>query len=1125
MSEGRPKGPRPGSRPPEAESNVPDAKTEALSVDEIRQTRERLATSRGAAPVRQDTSTGEPSTSRSIPAASETNFVHVPARTAKFFDRLSADDRSALESIGREVSYTFGQAILNEGDEPDGLHLLVQGRARVVKKSGRASESTLAVLEPGDVFGEGALKRAPRNASVRASGNVTTIFLPIAELDALLEDRPHLRGFLLGYGEHRRITTLLKDQGAFATLSDRTLEALIERLVPTDGSRGQTIFREGDLPGPMFIVTRGRLKVTKKTPEGPRVIAYLREGSLFGVSSSYERAPRKATVEALTDVSMLALAPQPLQELYAASPRFLQALKTHISAIDFTREAAMPLDIAELERAEAQPVPSASVGTEASVPDLSVIPGEQLAPKKKERAGAVLEPTEEEPFRSKEGYFVKKKLRSRSFPFIYQIDEMDCGAACLAMLCRYFGKRVPLGRVRALAQTNVDGVSLSNLIGAASELGLAARTARVSSHNADKMPLPAIIHWESSHWVILLEMNKRSARIADPAIGIRTITRDTLDKNWNGFAALFDFTDQFLENIEEKSGISWIVPFLRPFRGVFAASILLAAVVAALTMVLPIFTQVIVDRIVVGGASDALLALLIVMGVTFFFLITSRVLQGYLLAFVAVRVDAALFDFLTRKLLSLPMPYFLSRRTGDIQQRLDGARALRQLVISSGVQGLLASVQLVTSVALMAVYSPVLTGVFAAVTPLYVGLMVFSARVLRPVFGKLEEEFGRYRSDQLDAIKGMESVKAASAESQFREALLDRFLKMTKEQFRADYIVLTYQGLIQAVGYLSTIGFLWMGAQLALSGKLTIGGFVAFSSLVALANQPLLQLLQLWDEYQRSRALFDRMNDVLSFEPEQGRDRSKLIPVRTLSSGIEMRGLGFRYGGPESPQILRGIDLKVAPGETVAIVGRSGSGKTTLAKLISGLLEPTDGAVLFDGVDQRLLNYRDLRRHVGYVLQESHIFAGTILENIAFGEEPDLERAIVAGRGAAAHEFISKMPLGYATRIGESGIRLSGGQAQRVAIARALYKDPAIFIFDEATSALDTESERLIQNNLDSYLAGRTAFIIAHRLSTVRNANRIMVLEAGQVVEIGNHEELLKRRGVYWELVSRQVEQ
>jgi ABC-type bacteriocin/lantibiotic exporter with double-glycine peptidase domain len=408
--------------------------------------------------------------------------------------------------------------------------------------------------------------------------------------------------------------------------------------------------------------------------------------------------------------------------------------------------------------------------------------------------------------------------------------------------------------------------------------------------------------------------------------------------------------------------------------------------------------------------------------------------------------------------------------------------------------------------------------------PLYVGLMYFSAKWLRPIFDTLEEAFGKYSSNQIDAIKGIETVKAMGAESMLRGSMLGQFHGLARRQFKADFTMMSYQGAIQMVTFLTTALFLWVGAHQVMNGNLTIGGLVAFSSLVALANAPLGTLLNLWDNVQHSAVLLDRLSDVFEQEPEQGADRSRLKSVRTLEGTVRFENVGFQYGGPESPKILEGITFEAPPGKTVAIVGRSGSGKTTLVKCLVGLLEPTEGTILYDGIDMKTLNYRDLRRQIGFVLQENHLFDDTIAGNIAFSdEEPDMDRVLWSARAANAHEFIERLPLGYETRIGESGIAISGGQRQRIAIARALYQQPPILVFDEATSSLDSESERVVKENLSRLLEGRGSFIIAHRLSTIREADIIMVIEKGKLAEQGTHEQLMARQGLYYYLCSQQL--
>jgi HlyB family type I secretion system ABC transporter len=1004
------------------------------------------------------------------------------------------------------ASFTFGQPIVTEGAPADAFYVLAAGSARVIKTGLTGEELSLALLRPGDSFGEiGLLEQTTRNATVRARGDVEVFRLDRSIFQALVEATPDLRSQIELQAKHRHLHTFFRLYSPFAKLPTAALKVFLDELKVVAVGPGDVVIEEGAPPGPMYIVENGRLRVFVQETGRRRYLRYLRRGDFFGEMSLFKGAHRTATVEAVSACTLLALAPETFERLVAEYPAFKKQIEERIAQYDYQRVARVPLDFAE-ELLPAEVQAHDKVGT-AQVDQA-------------ERDG----PTAAGPFASAEGYFIKKRQRLRRLPFVRQIDEMDCGAASLAMVCRHFGRAVSLARIRQLVHTALDGTSLSALCRAASELGLAARSVKASSRSLTDMPLPAIIHWEGNHWVVLYDVGLRHVSVADPAVGSRRFTRQEFEAKWTGYAALFDYTDAFASAPEGRSSVAWLWVFIKPFQTIFAKAVALAIIVSVMQMLLPVFTQIIIDKVVVEGDVGLLRIVVVSMMAVLVLMTVSLVVQRYLLSFAAVRIDAASLDFLMRKLLALPMTYFATRRTGDIQRRLEGLRRVREFVVQHGVVALTAVVQIVAALTLMFIYSPLLGLVFLAMAPVYVLLMQVSSRRLRPIFADLEEGFGRYHSYQIDAIKGIETVKAVSGEGGFRRAMLDQFHAMARRQFNADFTMMVYDGSIQVVTLLSMVLFLWVGAYQVMAGKLTIGALVAFNSLVALANAPIVRVLSLWDGLQVTGVLLNRLDDIFEQEPEQGSDRSGLLPVRTLEGRVRFANVGFRYGGPEAPPILESISFEVPPGKIVAIVGRSGSGKTTLVKCLAGLLEPTEGTIYYDGIDLRKVNYRDLRRQVGFVLQENHLFDDTIARNIAFGEdEADMERVLWAARAASAQEFIERLPLGYDTRVGESGLAVSGGQRQRIAIARALYHRPPVLVFDEATSSLDTESERAIKENLDQLLKGRTAFVIAHRLSTIRDADFIVVLEKGRLVEMGSHDNLMERQGLYYYLVSQQL--
>jgi ATP-binding cassette subfamily B protein len=1020
------------------------------------------------------------------------------------FGLVSGEVRALVADSFDLLEVPFGTPIVREGDEADAFYVLAEGTARVVKQTPDGAEVALNVLHRGDVFGEaGLLEETTRNATVRASSAVQVLCLHRTVFAALARSHPEIRRAFEGLARSRTLANFFRLNGAFAILPNEALAELVTGLEEVTAPAGDHLVREGDPPGAMYVVEHGRLRAFHVLDGAERDLAYLRKGDFFGERAAILGEPRAATVEAIDECSLLRLSPELLTRLLDENPEFRGRMEERVLQYDYQRLARVPLDFAdEILPAEVSAADRFVDGVDALAqepPQVEDLP-EEPAPAKRRRAG-------------------------RRFPHIFQLDEMDCGAACLGMICRYYGRAVSLSHIREVAHTSTRGTSLNGITRAAEDLGLHARSIRASKNRLEELPLPAVVHWQGDHWVVLYRVEKDHVRIADPETGLRRLTRAEFLEGWTGYASVIGYGEGLELQPEAKVSLRWITPFLRPHLKLIVWAVVLAGVAAALELVLPILTARIFDNVIPSQDKQKLWIVTGLIVVVLLAITAASLVQRYLLAVVSVRFDISSLDHLTQRLLSLPMTYFSTRRTGDIERRLSGARQVRAFVTASGIQVLTAVMQLLAALVLMFYWNWQLALVYLATVPPYILLMRFSSTRLRPLYDDLEASYGRYSSGQIDAIRGIETVKALAAEDSLRHLMLGRFQTLTRRIFRTQFIVLTYQGSLQLVSLASYAIFLLVGSIEVIDGGLTKGQFVAYIALIALANGPVLSLLGLWDELQQTRVLLMRLDDVLDQEPEQGADRSRLVPVKSLEGRVELRNVGFRFGGPDAPPILEGLTFSVSPGETIAIVGRSGSGKTTLVKLLAGLLEPTEGVIQFDGHDMRTLDYRTLRRQIGFVLQENYLFNESIAGNIAFGEgEVDPGKLVTAAKAANAHEFVQRLPLGYETRIGESGLRLSGGQQQRVAIARALYHQPPILLFDEATSALDTESERAVKQSLDELLVGRTSFVIAHRLSTIRDADRILVLERGRLVEQGTHDELIGRQGLYFYLTSQQLE-
>jgi ATP-binding cassette subfamily B protein len=1040
-----------------------------------------------------------------------------------FVAQLQPELAQLVVNLFRSRSYEFGEEIVSEGDEADGMYVLASGSARVVTRHA-GDEVTLARLLPGQWFGEAALlSGTARNATVRASEKSRTLFLDRNVFEALLVVHPEIRRALDEQDRVQQLNRLLRTQAAFDDLSMEATGTLLPLLRPVEAAPGDELLRQGDPGSGLYIVAGGRLEAVRHDEGLHQTIGYFTIGDIFGERSLVFTEPCVATVRALSPSSLWFLDAVHLPSVSEALPEFARRLREIAEGRDFRAAARVPLDFAD------EILPGGLDGSESSLAvlerDLEATDGKLLGVENSDDSRLVSEtaPPTQPSDGTESGPCRRGILRPRRrFPIVYQIDEMDCGVACLAMVASWHGNKVSTAALRDQAGTDVSGTTLRAISAAGRYCGLDVQAMKVSKDRVGDLPLPAIVHWEANHWVVLTRASADKAEVADPAVGLRRMTRRELEAGWDGFAAVVRPSGLAPQLPAGAPNLRWLLPFLSAHRRALLLALGFALVAAGCEVGFPLVVEAIVNDVIAPHSESIIDLLGLVMLALLLGGTLTALLQRLSLVDAAARFDVDTLDFVTERLLKLPMSYFAVRRLGDIERRLGGVREIRRIVVELGIEALSASTQIVAGIAIMFVLSPLLAGIFLLAGPLYALAMRYSARRLRPLYASIEESFGRYMSDQIDLLKGIESVKSSGKEEGLRARLQQVFSTFTSRTVSSQRTIARYGSVLQLVSLLTYGLFVFLGAIEVHHHNLSVGAFVAFTTLVMLITVPLVTILSIWDEVQMSAVLLNRIADVLEHEPEQSRPE-ELRRVPSLEGRVQLVDVTYQPPNASRP-ILSGFSLDVEPGTTVGIVGRSGSGKSTLLRLLAGLIEPTSGRILFDRVDVGLIDYGELRRRIGVVLQQPYVFSATIAENIALGEDdPDESLLKKAASIADIAELVDRLPLGYDTPVGDKGLPLSGGQAQRLTIARALYGDPPVLLFDEATSALDSESEAIVKRNINRLLKGRTAFVAAHRLSTVRDADQIIVLDSGRLVERGTHEELMERKGIYFFLYSQQA--
>ncbi|MGI4762060.1 MAG: peptidase domain-containing ABC transporter [Janthinobacterium lividum] len=735
----------------------------------------------------------------------------------------------------------------------------------------------------------------------------------------------------------------------------------------------------------------------------------------------------------------------------------------------------------------------------------------------------------------------------KSFPIYKQFDQMDCGPTCLRMISKFYGKHYSLKSLREAAHITREGVSMKGIGEASERIGFRSIGAKLTFEQLDhEAKLPCILHWNQNHFVVLppqeYDSSKKSSRITviDPAHGERTLTREAFLKSWasaednSGYVLMLEPSPDFFRQegeSERRTSLSFFFTYLSPYKRYISQIVLGMVMGSVLSLIFPFLTQSLIDFGI--NQQNIGFTYLILFSQLFLFLggAAIEMVRGWLLLHMNTRVNIAIISDFLIKLMKLPIRFFDSRMVGDITQRVQDHNRIEQFLTATTLNTLFSLLNLVVFSVVLAIYSFKILAIFLIGSLLSVGwILLFLAKRRDLDYARFQQQSAN-QNNLFEIITGMQEIKLNNSETNMRWGWERVQAKLFKLGMRSMALEQYQQVGINISTQLKNILITFVAAQEVIHGTLTLGMMLSISYITGQMNAPIEQLLGFFRSAQDARISIDRLGEIQQQDDEEkpndvrlDKEMALLQTAPPAGAGLVLDKVSFQYEGPDSAFVLKDVSLTIPFGKVTAIVGSSGSGKTTLLKMLLRFYDPVAGSISVGATPLTTVSPQWWRSQCGSVMQEGYIFSDTIAQNIAIQEDIDEERLAVAVHTANLTATIAAMPLGLSSKIGASGNGISGGQRQRMLIARAVYKNPQFFFLDEATSALDANNERVIISNLERFFQHRTVVVIAHRLSTVKHADQIIVLEQGEVVEIGNHAALTARRGRYYELVKNQLE-
>ncbi len=714
---------------------------------------------------------------------------------------------------------------------------------------------------------------------------------------------------------------------------------------------------------------------------------------------------------------------------------------------------------------------------------------------------------------------------------------MDCGPSCLRMIAKFYGKSYSLQTLREKSYLSRDGVSMMGISEAAESIGF--RTMGVSL-TPEKLfstaPLPLVVHWEQNHFVVVYKVARDTVFIADPAYGLVKYSKAEFLKNWisvqkdgekKGLALLLEPTPDFYAEEGEtvdKSSFRFLLSYLKPHRKYIIQLMLGMLLGSMLQLIFPFLTQSIVDVGINNNDIDFIYLILIAQLVLFISRMSVDFIRGWILLHLSTRMNISLISDFLIKLMKLPLGFFDIKIIGDILQRIADHRRIEHFLTTSSLNILFSLFNLVIFGIVLAVYSWKILLLFMVGSFLYFLWLSIFMRKRRELDFKRFSNQAENQGKLIQLIYGVQDIKLYHAERQKRWEWENIQGSLFKVNIKSLALTQYQEAGGVFINETKNILITFLAATAVIHGDMTLGMMLAVSYILGQLNSPIEQMINFMHVAQDAKISIERLGEIHKEDNEEKEDLGEMI-IMPESKTLDIRNLSFQYEGPHSRKVLDGVNLTIPDDNVTAIVGVSGSGKTTLVKLMLAFYPPVDGEIRVGDTNLQSLSQQIWRRRCGVVMQDGYIFADTIARNISLGDEyVDPDRLLEAVKMANIKDYIESLPVGYNTKVGAGGHSLSGGEKQRILIARAIYKQPEFLFIDEGTSSLDAENEKVIIDNLQDFFMGRTVVVVAHRLSTVKNADQIVVLDKGKVAEIGKHEELIEKRGNYYELVKNQLE-